>query len=121
LLRVVPQLQERLRKAQLPHWKSWQPQRSEEAKTALSCSCGIPLLKSFAVRARRSGSRRERRGYCMTRQSKYELQRRGTGAPIPLQQVASVRGSSMSPLIHDGYIVAVDSAQTEIAELNGKL
>src|SRR5260370_19803977 len=32
-----------------------------------------------------------------------------------------VRGSSMSPLIHDGYILAVDSAQTEINELNGKI
>ena len=27
----------------------------------------------------------------------------------------------MSPLIHDGYILAVDSSQTEIRELNGKI
>jgi len=27
----------------------------------------------------------------------------------------------MSPLIHDGYIVAVDSAQTSISQLNGKV
>ena len=27
----------------------------------------------------------------------------------------------MSPLIHDGYILAVDSAQTHIKELNGKI
>jgi SOS-response transcriptional repressor LexA len=32
-----------------------------------------------------------------------------------------VRGSSMSPLIHDGYILAVDSSQTEISDLNGKI
>jgi hypothetical protein len=32
-----------------------------------------------------------------------------------------VSGNSMSPLIHDGYILAVDSAQTEINELNGKI
>jgi hypothetical protein len=32
-----------------------------------------------------------------------------------------LRGSSMSPLIRDGYILVVDSSQTKISELNGKI
>ena len=32
-----------------------------------------------------------------------------------------VKGHSMMPLIHDGHIVAVDSSQTDISHLNGKL
>ena len=32
-----------------------------------------------------------------------------------------VRGKSMMPLIHDGYILAVDSSQTNPAKLNGKV
>ena len=32
-----------------------------------------------------------------------------------------VRGKSMMPLIHDGYILVVDSSQTDPAKLNGKV
>jgi len=32
-----------------------------------------------------------------------------------------IRGNSMIPLIYDGYILAVDSAQTDLSELNGKV
>jgi SOS-response transcriptional repressor LexA len=32
-----------------------------------------------------------------------------------------VRGNSMRPLIHDGYILAVDSSQIDPAKLNGKV
>jgi transcriptional regulator with XRE-family HTH domain len=32
-----------------------------------------------------------------------------------------VRGDSMRPLIYDGYILAVDSSQTNFSELNGKM
>jgi phage repressor protein C with HTH and peptisase S24 domain len=32
-----------------------------------------------------------------------------------------VRGNSMMPLIHDGYILAVDSSRTDLSELNGKV
>jgi transcriptional regulator with XRE-family HTH domain len=32
-----------------------------------------------------------------------------------------VRGNSMMPLIHDGYILAVDSAQTDPSDLSGKV
>lgn len=32
-----------------------------------------------------------------------------------------VKGNSMSPLIFDGYILAVDSSQTDHSELNGKI
>ena len=32
-----------------------------------------------------------------------------------------VQGNSMIPLIYDGYILAVDSSQTDLSELNGKV
>jgi len=32
-----------------------------------------------------------------------------------------VRGNSMMPLINDGYILAVDSSQTNLSELSGKV
>jgi SOS-response transcriptional repressor LexA len=32
-----------------------------------------------------------------------------------------VRGNSMAPLIHDGYILAVDSSQSDPSKLNGKV
>jgi SOS-response transcriptional repressor LexA len=33
----------------------------------------------------------------------------------------NVKGDSMRPVICDGYIVAVDSSQTDISKLNGKI
>ena len=32
-----------------------------------------------------------------------------------------VRGNSMSPLIHDGYILVVDFSQSNVGDLNGKI
>ena len=123
LLRVMPQLQARLRKMQSPHLEvvaagSGAKKPKTKAKLQL---VAIPLLKSVAAAHGEKGGS--------------EATDLLEGAPIESMIAAPkdwcpnpstttcvrVRGTSMSPLIHDGYILAVDSAQTEISELNGKI
>jgi SOS-response transcriptional repressor LexA len=123
LLRVVPQLQARLRKAQLPHLEvvaagSGAKRRKSRTKLQL---VAIPLLKSVAVAHGEKGAGESSE---LLHDAPIESMIAAPKDWCPNPSTTScvrVRGSSMSPLIHDGYILAVDSAQTEINELNGKI
>ncbi len=123
LLRVVRQLQARLRKAQLPNLEvvaAGSGGKRPRSKTKLQL-VAIPLLKSVAVA---HGEKDGGEGGELLHDAPIESMIAAPKDWCPNPSTTScvrVRGNSMSPLIHDGYILAVDSAQTEINELNGKI
>jgi SOS-response transcriptional repressor LexA/DNA-binding transcriptional regulator YiaG len=123
LLRVMPQLQARLRRMQLPHLEvvaAGSGARKPKAKTKLQL-VAIPLLKSVAVA---HGEKGEGESIDFLQDAPIESMIAAPKDWCPNPSTTScvrVRGNSMSPLIHDGYILAVDSAQTEITELSGKI
>jgi SOS-response transcriptional repressor LexA len=123
LLRVVPQLQARLRKAQLPDLEvvaAGSGGKRPRSKTKLQL-VAIPLLKSVAVA---HGEKGGGEGSELLHDASIESMIAAPKGWCPNPSTTScvrVSGNSMSPLIHDGYILAVDSAQTEINELNGKI
>jgi len=121
LLRVIPQLQARLRKIRLPHLEmvaagSGAKKLEKQSKLRL---VAVPLLNSVALAHGEKGE-----GAALLDDAAVESMIAAPKDWCPNPATTSclrVRGSSMSPLIHDGYILAVDSAQTEIGELNGKI
>lgn len=123
LLRVMPQLQARLRKMQLPHLEvvaAGSGTKKPKSKGKLQL-VAIPLLKSVAVA---HGEKGEGDATDLLEDAPIESMIAAPKDWCPNPSTTScvrVRGSSMSPLIHDGYILAVDSAQTEINELSGKI
>ena len=123
LLRVVPQLQARLRKAQLPQLEvvaAGSGGKKPRSRTKLQL-VAIPLLKSVAVaHGEKSGGEGSELLHDAPIESMIAAPKDWCPNPSTTSCVR-VRGSSMSPLIRDGYILTVDSAQTEINELNGKI
>jgi SOS-response transcriptional repressor LexA len=122
LLRVIPQMQQRWRKTQIPHLEIVaagsgglkKPRKQNKLKLV-----AIPLLTSVAAADGEKGD-----GQSELNDGAIESMIAAPKDWCPNPSTTSclrVRGSSMSPLIHDGYILAVDSAQTEIGELNGKI
>jgi len=122
LLRVIPQMQQRWRKTQIPHLEIAaagsgglkKPSKQNKLKLV-----AIPLLTSVAAAHGEKGD-----GQAELNEGAIESMIAAPKDWCPNPSTTSclrVRGGSMSPLIHDGYILAVDSAQTEIAELNGKI
>ena len=122
-MRVMPQLQARLRKMRLPHLEvvaagSGVKKPKSQSKLQL---VAIPLLKSVAVAHGEKGGS-EATELLEEAQIESMIAAPKDWCPNPsTTSCVRVRGSSMSPLILDGYILAVDSAQTEINELSGKI
>jgi SOS-response transcriptional repressor LexA len=121
LLRVMPQLRERLRKVRLPHLEmvaagSGAKMHKKADRLRL---VAVPLLNSVAIAHGENGE-----GGALLDDAAVESMIAAPRDWCPHPATTSclrVRGDSMSPLIHDGYILAVDSSQTEIVELNGKI
>src|SRR5229473_2868740 len=118
LLRVVPRLRERLRQAQMPHLEIARAGGGAKKPEGFQLVT-IPLLKTVAAS---HGEKCESDGLLHDGAIESMIAAPKDWCPNPsTTSCLRVRGSSMSPLIHDGYILAVDSAQTEIGELNGKI
>jgi len=121
LLRVMPRLRERLRQVRLPHLEivaAGSGKRKLQTETALQL-VAIPLLKTVAVAHGLEGD-----GEMFLHDAPIESMIAAPKDWCPNASTTTcvrVRGNSMSPLIHDGYILAVDSAQTDITQLNGKI
>ena len=120
LLRVMPRLQARLRKLQTPKLEivtaGSGAKRKRNNKLEL---VAIPLLKIVAAALGEKGD-----GQALLPDAPVESMLAAPKSWCPNPATTScvrVRGGSMSPLIHDGYILAVDSSQTEVGGLNGKL
>jgi SOS-response transcriptional repressor LexA len=118
LLRVVPRLRERLRQAQTPNLEVVSAGGGAKKAEGLQL-VAIPVLKTVAAS---HGEKCESEGLLHDGVVESMIAAPRAWCPSPsTTSCLRVRGSSMSPLIHDGYILAVDSAQTEISELNGKI
>jgi SOS-response transcriptional repressor LexA/DNA-binding transcriptional regulator YiaG len=121
LLRVVPRLQERLRQAQMPDLKivsagSGAKKRIADDKLQL---VAIPLLKTVAASLGEKGD-----DHALLHDAPIESMIAAPRDWCPNPSTTSclrVRGDSMVPLIHDGYILAVDFAQNNARQLNGKI
>ena len=118
LLRVVPRLRELLRQARMPHMEIARAGGGAKKAEGLQL-VSIPLLKTVAAS---HGEKCEGEGLLHDAPIESMIAAPKDWCPNPsTTSCVRVRGSSMSPLIHDGYILAVDSTQTEISELNGKI
>ena len=118
LLRVVPQLRERLHQAQMPHLEIVRAGGGVKRAEGLQLVT-IPLLKTVAAS---HGEKCESEGLLHDGAIESMIAAPKDWCPNPsTTSCLRVRGNSMSPLIHDGYILAVDSSQAEIDDLNGKI
>ena len=114
-------MQERLRKLQTPHLEivtagSGAKKLKTNDKLQL---VAIPVLKTVAATLGEKGD-----SHALLRDAPIEsvVAAPKSWCPNPAStSCLRVRGGSMSPLIHDGYILAVDSSQTEVRGLNGKI
>ena len=118
LLRVVPRLRERLRQAQMPHLEIARAGGGAKKPEGLQLVT-IPLLKTVAAS---HGEKCESQGLLHDGAIESMIAAPKDWCPNPsTTSCLRVRGSSMSPLIQNGYILAVDSSQTEVSDLNGKI
>ncbi len=118
LLRVVPRLRERLHQAQMPHLEIVTAGGGAKKAEGLQLVT-IPLLKTVAAS---HGEKCESEGLLHDGAIESMIAAPKDWCPNPsTTSCVRVRGNSMSPLIHDDYILAVDSSQTGISELNGKI
>jgi hypothetical protein len=120
LLRVTPRLQESLRKAQIPRLEivsaGGSAKKPEDKKLQLAA---IPLLRTVAASHGETGD-----DHVLLQDAPVESIIAAPKDWCPHPSTTSclrVRGSSMSPLISDGYILVVDFAQNNIGELDGKV
>src|SRR5258708_21377162 len=118
LLRVVPRLRERLHQVQMPHLEIVRAGGGVKKAEVLQLVT-IPLLKTVAAS---HGEKCESEGLLHDGAIESMIAAPKDWCPNPsTTSCLRVRGNSMSPLIHDGYILAVDSSQTEVSDLNGKI
>ncbi|HEY6127599.1 MAG TPA: S24 family peptidase [Candidatus Acidoferrum sp.] len=120
LLRVLPQLQRRLHKAQMPSLEivSAGSGRKKPIKGDKPQLVAIPLLKAVAVAHGEEGQG----GLLDEAPVESMIAAPKDWCPNPAStRCVRVRGASMSPLIQDGYILAVDTSQTNVGTLNGKV
>jgi len=120
-MRVMPRLRERLRQVRMPHLEIVAAEigKKKSKKNNSLQLVAIPLLKTVAASHGEEGD-----GEMYLHDAPVESMIAAPKDWCPNSASTSclrVRGNSMSPLIHDGYILAVDSAQTDIQDLNNKI
>jgi len=120
LLRVVPRLQERLRQAQIPRLEIASAGGGTRARAEKKLQLvAIPLLKTVAASHGEKGD-----DHVQLQDAPVEGMIAAPKEWCPNPSMTSclrVRGNSMSPLIHDGYILVVDFSQSSISSLHGKI
>jgi SOS-response transcriptional repressor LexA len=120
LMRVVPQLRQRLNKTTMPDFEI--VSAGSGAKKRLRGKVqlvAIPLLKVVAASHGEKGD-----DAAVLHQPPVEsmIAAPKDWCPNPVAtSCLRVKGNSMMPLIQDGYVVAVDSSQSERSKLNGKI
>lgn len=120
LMRVVPQLRQRLSKTAMPDFEivtagSGGKKRSHSKVQLVA----IPLLKVVAASHGDKGD-----DISVLHEAPFESMVAAPKDWCPNPAATSclrVKGNSMMPLIQNGYVVAVDSSQNERAKLNGKI
>jgi phage repressor protein C with HTH and peptisase S24 domain len=132
LLRVIPRLQDRLRQSQMPEleivaagsaarqFKS-KPKLKSKPKAKTLKLVAIPMLQSVAAS---HGEIAESIEHSLLEDAPIESMIAAPKEWCPNPATTSclrVKGNSMSPLIHDGYIVAVDFSQHDVTGLTDKI
>jgi SOS-response transcriptional repressor LexA len=120
LMRVVPQLRRRLRKTLTPDFEivSAGSGRKKNLRDKLQL-VAVPLLTAVAASHGEKGD-----DASVLREAPVEsmIAAPKDWCPNPASTTClRVKGNSMTPLIQNGYIVAVDSSQSERGKLNGKI
>jgi SOS-response transcriptional repressor LexA len=121
LMRVVPRLQERLRQAQMPELRmvSAGTGAKKNGADATLQLVAIPLLKTVAATIGEKGD-----DHALLPDAPVESMIAAPKDWCPSPATTSclrVRGNSMSPLIQDGYILAVDFSQNDVRAMDGKI
>lgn len=120
VLRVIPMLRRRLHVNRLPDFEMVRAGSGvPTAESAAVQLVTIPLLKVVAASHGEKGDNAP-----LLHEAPVEsmIAAPGDWCPNPADtSCLRVKGNSMRPLIYDGYIVVVDSSQTDRSTLNGKI
>ncbi|HZR57653.1 MAG TPA: XRE family transcriptional regulator [Terriglobales bacterium] len=119
LMRVLPAIRSRLRKDRLPNLEIVQAGAQSAAKKAKAGLVAIPVLPIFAATHGGKGD-----PLTSLEQVAPESMLAAPSAWCPNPAYTScltVHGRSMMPLIHDGYIIAADTSQTNRSKLYGNI
>jgi SOS-response transcriptional repressor LexA/DNA-binding transcriptional regulator YiaG len=120
VLRVIPRLQKHLRQAQVRHLEIVRAGSAGKAAPREKLKLvAIPLLKTVAAS---HGERGDIHSELQEAPVESMIAAPRDWCPHPSTTTCvRVRGNSMSPLIYDGYILAVDSSQNNVGALDGKI
>ena len=119
VMRVMPGFQKRLRQAHTHDLEIVTAESRSRKLTKKLQLVAVPLLKIFAATLGRKG---DDVPYLQDAPVESMIAAPQTWCPRPSStSCLRVRGRSMSPTICDGYIVAVDSSQTDKSKLDGKI
>ena len=118
VMRVMPNFSKRLRRSSVVHLQ-FANAGGGSKKLKMPQLVAVPLLKCVAASHGGKGD-----SAAMLRDAPVEsaIAAPNDWCPNPASsQCLRVRGNSMAPLIHDGYILAVDSSQNDRAKLDGQI
>jgi SOS-response transcriptional repressor LexA len=118
LMRVLPELRSRLNRADMPKFQIVRAGAGRVSPKNLQL-VAIPLLKVVAASHGQKGDNAPMLQDAPV-ESMIAAPREWCPNPAAMSCVR-VRGDSMSPLIDNGYILAVDSSQTDRSKLDGKI
>lgn len=120
LMRVVPEMRRRLEKTPMPDFEIVTAGSGGKKRLRSKVQLvAIPLLKVVAASHGEKGDDTE-----VLHESPFESMIAAPKDWCPNPATTSclrVKGNSMKPLIQDGYVVVVDSSQSERTKLNGKI
>jgi phage repressor protein C with HTH and peptisase S24 domain len=120
LMRILPQLRRRLSQTKIPDFQLVRAGSGSKRPVAEQLQLiAIPLLKAFAASHGEKGD-----NGTLLHGEPVESMIAAPKAWCPNPDTTTclrVQGDSMSPVIGDGYILAVDSSQNDSADLNGKI
>lgn len=122
LMRVLPAIRNRLRKDRLPNLQIVQAGAHDSAQAKTKKTGALVAIPLLPVVAATHGGRGDPLSALEQASPASMLAAPTEWCPNPTHtNCLTVRGRSMMPLIHDGYIVVADTSQTERAKLYGHI
>jgi SOS-response transcriptional repressor LexA len=119
VMKVMPEMQQRLRRAHTHDFEVVNAGSGNKKLTEKLQLAAIPLLKTVAAS---HGEKGDDVPFLHDAPIESMIAAPRDWCPHPSStSCLRVRGQSMTPTICEGYIVAVDSSQTDRAKLNGKI
>jgi SOS-response transcriptional repressor LexA/DNA-binding transcriptional regulator YiaG len=119
LMRVLPELRNRLSRADMPKFQVVRAGSAGKVSAKQLQLVAIPLLKVVAAS---HGDKGDNAPILQDAPVESMIAAPKEWCPHPAStSCVRVHGDSMSPLIDDGYILAVDSSQSDRSKLDGKI